>query len=381
MGQKYKKTDKTFGHTNKNTIFVAIKKHLKMKYRLFILVFILFISFFFSCTTDVDLYAEYKDEGIVYAMLDPRADTNYVKITRAFCGTNDNQINANEVALIADSSNYPGKLDARIIELISTHGGPYEPTGRVIVLDTITLHNKEEGTFYAPDQCFYYTTEPIHAGEGRNRYKYRLRVMKPNGDSLTATTDIVGNEEFAIMTGGVSFRHAPTYATGKILFMADGNASLYEVTMQFNYREQKAGQEMKQKTVSRSFGPRTLIEYIQLVGSDNCYYLEYSVNWLFIALTDAIGGDTIHDANHPDVTRYIDDFVITISAAGDELTNYYLAHEAQANSPVSLISNYTNIEGGYGLFSSRVKIERSVYISANTRKELFGISSWGFKEQ
>jgi hypothetical protein len=28
MGQKYKKTDKTFGHTNKNTIFVAIKKNI-----------------------------------------------------------------------------------------------------------------------------------------------------------------------------------------------------------------------------------------------------------------------------------------------------------------------------------------------------------------
>jgi hypothetical protein len=35
-----------------------------MKYYLFILSFILFTSFFFSCTTDVDLYAEYKDEGI-----------------------------------------------------------------------------------------------------------------------------------------------------------------------------------------------------------------------------------------------------------------------------------------------------------------------------
>lgn len=35
-----------------------------MKYYLFILSFILFTSFFFSCTTSVDLYAEYKDEGI-----------------------------------------------------------------------------------------------------------------------------------------------------------------------------------------------------------------------------------------------------------------------------------------------------------------------------
>ena len=352
-----------------------------MKTSYFILCFILFISIFFSCTTDVDLYADYKDEGIVYALLNPRADTNYVKITRAFCGTNGNSINANEVALIPDSSNYPGKLDARIIELISTHNGPYEPTGREIVLDTITLHNKEEGHFYAPDQRFYYTTEPFHTGTGANRYKYRLRVIKPNGDSLTAMTSIVGNEEFEILTGGVSFRYAPSNGMGKIIFRADGDASLYEVSMQFNYREQKAGQGMKRKKVSRSFGTKTLVEYIELEGSDDCYYLEYSVNWLFIALANAIGGDTIHNANHPDVIRYIDDFVISISAAGDDLTYYYVAHEAQANSPMSLVTNYTNIEGGYGLFSSRARIERAVHLSANTKRELFGMTSWGFKEQ
>ena len=79
------------------------------------------IVVFGSCTTDVDLYADYKDVPIIYAMLNPRADTNYIKITRAFCGTNDNPINANEIAQIYDSSNYSGKLDARIIEMKNTH--------------------------------------------------------------------------------------------------------------------------------------------------------------------------------------------------------------------------------------------------------------------
>lgn len=46
---------------------------------------------------------------------------------------------------------------------------------------------------------------------------------------------------------------------GKILFMTDSNASMYEITMHFNYSEQKAGQEMKQKTVSRSFDPKPTV--------------------------------------------------------------------------------------------------------------------------
>ena len=129
----------------------------------FIPIFTLFIAVFTSCSTDVEMYAEYKDVPIIYAMLDSRADTNYVKITRAFCGTNDNPIDANEVALIYDSSNYPGKLDARIYELKNSYGGAYTLTGRLFELDTMTIHDKLEGVFYAPDQMVYYTTEPFNA--------------------------------------------------------------------------------------------------------------------------------------------------------------------------------------------------------------------------
>jgi hypothetical protein len=352
-----------------------------MKNIRFILFLYCFILIFTSCSTKVDLYAEYKEVPIVYAMLNPKDDTNYVKITRAFCGTNDNFINANDVALIADSSNYPGKLDARIIELKHSHGSIYEPTGRIIMLDTITLHDKDAGTFYSPDQTFYYTTEPFHTGIDGNKYKYRLVVVKPDGDTLTAQTDMVGNEEFAIMTGGVAFQMATTNAVRKIMFRADGFASLYEVSMQFNYWEQLAGQVTKKKNVSRTFGTRTIDEFQRIEGTDNSYYLEYSENWLFNALANAIGRDTIYDTNHPNVVRYIDDFIISISAAGDDLTYYYLANQAQMNSPMTLVTTYTNIKGGYGLFSSRTKIEREAKLSANTKRELFGMTSWGFQEQ
>ncbi len=352
-----------------------------MKNSRFILILISFISIFTSCSTKVDLYADYKDIPIVYAMLNPKADTNYIKITRAFCGTNDNPINANEIVQIYDSSNYPVKLDVRIIELKCTHGNYYEPTGRVIALDTITLHDKEAGTFYSPDQTFYFTTEQFNTGGDRSRYKYRLVVVKPNGDSLTAQTGMVGNEEFAIMTSGVNFQVAPTEGVRKIMFRADGFASLYEVSMQFSYREQKAGQEVKRKNVNRTFGTKSLNEFHKLEGTDNSYYQEYSLNWLFNALAYAIGEDTIVDPNHPNVTRYIDDFVISISAAGDDLAYYYIANQAQAESPISLITTYTNVEGGYGLFSSRTKIQRVAKLSANTKRELFGMTSWGFKEE
>lgn len=353
---------------------------LKMKNKL-LWVLIAFPMLFGSCSTKVELYADYKDVAVIYAMIDPQADTNFVKIIRAFCGTNDDPIDANEVALIPDSSNYPGKLDARIIELRNTAGDSYKPTGREFALDTMTLHNKELGVFYAPDQKIYYTTEHFNAEANGKKYKYRLVVVKPNGDTLTAQTSMVGGEDFAILSGGTNFQIAPTEAMGKMYFRADGAAVVYEIKMQFNYREQHSGQEVKLKNVSRSFGTKPLSSYPKVENTDDSYYQEYSVNWLFNALTNAIGDDTVVNSNNPNVVRYMDDFVVSISAAGQELYYYYLVNQAQSNSIAPLVSTYTNIHGGGGLFSSRTNIEKSLKLSASAKRDLFSVSAWGFKEE
>lgn len=352
-----------------------------MKTIRFILVFNFFVACFCSCSTDVELYAEYKDVPVVYCLLNPRVDTNYVKITRAFCGTNEDPINANEVALIYDSSNYPCKLDARIIELESRNGSSYEPTGRVIVLDTMTIHNKQEGSFYAPDQLVYYTVEPFNAGDEGTHYKYRLMVIKPDGDTLTALTGLVGNEEFEIITNGFSFEEQETDAMNKIMFRADGVAALYEVSLQFNYREQLEGHQMRCKNVNRSFGVRTIDEFQKVEGSENAYFLGFSANWLFNALANAIGGDTVIDANHPNVVRYFDNLEVSINAAGEDLYYFYLVTQSNQNNLAGFISDYSNITGGQGLFSSRTQIKKNCRLSSRTLRSLYGKSSWGFVEQ
>ena len=352
-----------------------------MKTYYHLLLFVFFGAFFASCSTDVEMYTDYKDVAIIYGLLNYQSDTNYIKITRAFCGTNDDPINAHEVALIADSSNYPGKLETRLVELKSTIGSQYEPTGREFVLDTMTIHDKEEGTFYSPDQKVYYTTEQLNASTNGSRYKYRLKVVKPDGDTVTAQTTMVGDEEFRILSGSANFQLGHTNAMGKIVFRADGMASLYDVKVRFNYSEQHVGEEMKWKHISRSFGTKTIDKYLLEEGTENTYYLQYSLNWLFNALESAIGSDTVVDGNHPNVVRHIGSFVISISAGGDDMSMYYSANQAQLNSPMSLVSLYTNIDGGYGLFSSRTTIEKTVKLTLFATRDLYSVTAWGFKEQ
>lgn len=342
------------------------------------IIFIGLITLFLaSCSTDVDLYNDYKNIPVVYGLIDAKADTNYIKITKAFCGDNEHPIDANVIALIYDSSNYPGKLDAFIEELKSSSNQHFQPTGRRLLLDTVTIHDKKPGHFYSPHQKLYYTTERFNTNETGVKYRYRLNVVKPEGDTAIAETGIVsGNTR--VLTSKVDFQSKPSSKTATLVFSSTEEAMLYEISMQFNYWEIHPGQPITRKEVSWTYGTKRLSEYEPVEGSDGYYRLYYGVNTLFNALDLAIGNDTIWDENHPNVIRYLGDFVIYISAAGEDFNNYYQFTQAM-QSGLSLSTEYSNVKGGCGLFSSRIFVRNIAALSSGTKYDLFR-KPWGFQE-
>lgn len=343
-----------------------------------LLITLLVLLALYSCSTDVDIYADYKEIPVVYGLIEATSDTNYVKITKSFCGNNDNPINALEVAPIYDSSNYPGKLDAFIVELKSSHGQPFSPTGRRFDLDTITVHYKEDGLFYAPHQKVYYTTERFNTNNGSDKYRYRLCVVKPDYDTVTAETSVVSGDVTVGQTV-VSFQSAPSEAVSSMLFASTEEAMLYELGVRFRYRESHTGEPFVNKEVHWSYGARTLGGYEKVENTDNIYRLYYSVNTLFNYLEKAIGNDTIWDENHPNVVRYIDEVTVFVAAAGEDFNNYYQFLQS-AQGGLCLSSDYSNVEGGVGLFSSRIFTRKEVELSSRTKFDLFNMP-WGFREQ
>lgn len=334
--------------------------------------------FLVSCSTKVDIYADYKEIPVVYGLIEAEADTNFVKITKAFCGNNYNPINALEVAQIYDSSEYPGKLDAFIVELKSNYGQSYHPTGRKFDLDTLTLYDKKEGLFYSPLQKVYYTRERFNVNHGTERYRYKLYVVKPDSDTVTAETGVVGGDVRVGQTQ-VSFQSVPTDAVSSLIFSSTEEAVIYEIGMQFRYREGHTGQPMVTKEVHWSFGARTLGGYEKVENTDDLYRVYYSLNTLFNYLERAIGNDTVWDENHPNVVRYMDDMTVFIAAAGEDFNNYYQYLQSSQNG-LSLSSEYSNVEGGVGLFSSRLFVRNTVNLSPRTKFDLFN-KPWGFREQ
>lgn len=333
-------------------------------------------GFFVSCSTKVDLYADYKDVPVIYGLIDVTQDTNYVKIVRAFSGSDEASVDATQVALIADSSNYPGKLNARIIEYKSNVSNQYEPTGREIILDTMTIHDKEFGTFYAPDQKVYYTTESFKMNTGSTKYKYKLFVETPH-DTVTSETSIVGGNDFRITTRRVTFSPTAGDKTSKISFMAADNAAVYEIKMVFNYKERQKPLPSSDtvsfvdKQVSWSYGP-IHIDDMENEGN-GVYSIKYFQVTLFNMLSSAIGADTLN------MERRIGDFEVHIAAGGNELYNFI-----QINSPSAgfsqTVPDYTNINGGYGVFSSRINLKEKLELMSMTQTDLINMN-WGFLQR
>lgn len=334
------------------------------------------LGFLVSCSTDVDLYADYKDIPVIYGLLNTTVDTNFIRINRAFSGSNENHINANEVALIADSCNYPGKLKAYIVEYKQGYGNTYQSTGDTLTLDTITINGKQEGIFYAPKQKVYYTTDRLANNTGHSKYKYKLFVFKDN-DTISAETGIVGGDDFKIATYSLHFEAQPSDKFGKIKFTAADNAVFYNMEFVFTYHESINGGPMVDKQVSYICGSKSIEE---LSTENSLFFFTYSNNILFNLLENAIGADTVMDINHPNVVRSFDKYPIQIklSAGGDELYNYI-----QVNTPSGFsqsVPDYTNVTGGYGVFSSRINLTKEVSISSVTQVGLYS-KPWGFVQQ
>ena len=242
---------------------------------------LMLVTWFTSCSTDVDLYADYKDITVVYGLLDCDKDTNYVKINKAFLGPG----NAFDIALIADSCNYPNKLDAEIIEYRASANGNNYQVSRTLNLDTITIHSKEPGIFYAPDQLVYYTKEKIRCNNDQYKYKYVLRIDR--GDTLiTSETDIVGGELFMADSKPLGFNSE----NGSVKWYKCPNAAVYEVVIKFYFTEVGPGIDSVKRCMSWSLGTHSAASLIEENGK---YVINYKSSIFYSNLASFLGSDTL----------------------------------------------------------------------------------------
>ncbi len=311
--------------------------------RYFRLLFLLLLtsSVFISCNKELNVNAGWKDITVVYGLLDQTDSIHYIKITKAFLGEG----NALQFAKIADSSNYPDKLEVTI-------GEYYVNVSKDSILkntfpcDTVMIHDKEKGDsiFYYPDQLMYYFIGNIeHSKDSNFFYKLNIREKKTN-KVIRSSSGLVDNK-FSVEKPP---NNIPMFqvnflpgAKTQLKWTSARNGRRYQVSMRLLYME--TGPSGKDST----WISWVVLNNMQTDDDKGGKIMEYYF------LNDGFYG-MIHAQIkfNPNVTRAVRKIEYVFSVGSDNL-NTYMEVTEPSNSIVQERPAFSNIDNGIGLFASR----------------------------
>lgn len=313
-----------------------------------------------SCSNKVDIYSDEGDSTIVYAVLDAKADTNFFKITKSFIG------NVNDLAQNYEANNY--KFEEIDVTLSGVFAGKNE--NETVTLDTISkfIPYNENAVFYSGvRQTYYYTTKELVEG---NEYELNI-YRKADGVTISAKAKTINTFSFKKPLGlQISFDNNSNYTNTVEWHVTSypfkSTASYFEVVSYFHYNEIMPGStDIVHRSIKWTMGANKADNLYVSNTTFPYYTVSYNQSTLFSLLEE----DEYLKNNSPiGVQRYFENFEFIISAMGEELYNYYLI--TNSSSAIQDVPNYSNVENGYGIMSSRVSKPKDIKLSESTRKKI-----------
>ena len=326
-------------------------------------IFFLMVSLFAfsSCETDVNIYDEGEETTIVYGYLDVDADTNYIKITKSFVG------NVIEGGPNYDLSNYDYKLDVRLIGKFADMPN----VNSTEILDTCHIYKPydPDAIFYSGrNQVMYYTTRKLKENE-----RYRLEIRRNDGEIVTSTVRTINNCTISKPIHNISFESPVSNQIRWKPTPIFEHAAYYEAVGYFHYGQLNPGEtDTVYYTMKWKLGSGTGDElwnsgdyYMAVNYTPNNFYKQLESNDNFVN-------------NSPDwVQRFVKGFEIVITATGEELYNYMLVQNSSG--AIQDTPEYTNIENGIGIWSSRAQCRKMIEVSELSLNTLIrDYPQWGF---
>lgn len=316
--------------------------------KIFLTIFAILALIFSSCSNKVELYADEGAHTIVYALLDPDADTNFFKITKSFIG------NVQELSQNYDANNY--QFDEIEVRLTGVFDSENTAT-QTLTLDTISRWIPEDNTqsFYnGCYQTYYYTAEKLLPDN-----EYLIEVYR-KADGVTSSARVKMINTFRITQVSLSPISQYTPPTIDLLKSSDrirvmwkstplvSSAAYFEVYGIFEYFERQPGSS----TITTQYIEWKIAanEAEKLYNStDMVYFAKYKPS-TFLRLFE--NNKHLVENSQPGVSRGFGKFTIKVMAFGDELYRYHIINNA--SSAIQEVPNYTNVENGYGIVSSYI---------------------------
>jgi hypothetical protein len=284
---------------------------------------------FQACDNTIELEAPYKEIGVVYGLINPSDSIHYIRIQKAFLGKG----NAIEMGQVTDSIYYPDVLDAKL-----------ERVKNGSVLETINLArfnawNKDEGTFPSAPNFLYKTNgERIFQDS-----EYRLTVTNTlTGYQMVANTPIV--DSIVVIKPSYSSTALISFANDifpyNVRFVPSADSKVYNLTIRFKYTEDinnvvtahYIDWAFPNKIISNSSSASEV--EIEIPGEDFYEFVASKLN------------------PEPNTIRFAGnlDFIFT---TGSEFLSNYISINQATTSILTSIPQYSNVENGTGIFSSR----------------------------
>ncbi|MBK8966246.1 MAG: DUF4249 family protein [Saprospiraceae bacterium] len=306
-----------------------------------------------ACSNDFDVAAPWKEVPVAYAILSPKDTAQYIRVEKAFLDPN---VNALEIAQIADSLYYPESAIAVNLERVSN--------GQRIQLQRVDGnlegYVRTGGVFATQPNWLYKTKEQIFEGE-----KYRLVIQRNDGKpDISAETTIPS--EFIMRSPNpadippvISFLRdiSPT-----VEWRTDVNGVYFNIQFQIRYRENAAnGTLIKRDTLYWTPAPNVKRSDQQVAG--NLY------RGSFVVSTESFYRFLVENIPPAsDRFRFFDGIDIVMEGGGAEIERYL--ETAAANSGITgaeVIPTYTNLSEGFGIFTSKNRvILNKVRVSSQT---------------
>ncbi|MEN8223850.1 MAG: hypothetical protein ABFS05_00700 [Bacteroidota bacterium] len=308
------------------------------------LLLLLTASFVFSgCSNDVDINASYQDIVVVYGILDPNDDTTYLKINKAFLGPD----NALIMAQVKDSSEFTESLSVKM--------WPEDNPSDIIHFDTITLDQKDPGIFYNPYQVLY--CSPFIPAEDT---KYQLQIIYNNMEVTSETNTIESFQYSDITKPGFAKAIGFNYELiNPVIWNRKEQAPRYDITIRFHYKEVWEGQE---DTVFRFFDWHRDTKKSTIGDEVESYY---NGSTFFNALEKYVPYEDAEQEAKV-LHRYSGLVEFIVEAGGVDLNTYMEVNEP-SSSIIQDRPQYSNINNGVGIFSSRTRAVKTKKLNDETR--------------
>lgn len=310
-------------------------------------VLLLFGALFSSCSTELDINADWQENTVVYSIVNRANSAHYIRIHKAYL---DPSRSALASAGIKDSLYY-GNISVVIEELSN------DAVVNTINCERVDTNALQPGIFAHPDQVIYrfYTPNGMDSS-----HIYKLKITRPSGDLVQSSLAPIGgftnrdveqrifppNISNFITFTGINWS-APS-GNHRVVFRAPRNAKSWDLTVRVLYNEWETSGSIADsvlKTVDWPIVRRSLIRTVNTSGSVG-EAIDYRIfgKDLFGFMASSIPVD-------PTKTRRMRGTAFILTFTDEPLTDF-LTLNTSSQSATDIRPEYTNIQNGYGIFGS-----------------------------